>query len=123
MIEHRGRTSGRARHVVLEVLDHDRDGLTVVSGYGPRAQWFRNVAADPRVRVWTGRRRGVPARAVILAPDESRARLQRYVDRHRRAAASLGRVLGLEDLTGRGSLPPDVAARLPLVEIRYDPSP
>ena len=28
----------------------------VASGFGQRAQWFRNLRADPRVRVWTGSR-------------------------------------------------------------------
>lgn len=47
MLEHRGRISGLPRYVVLEVLERDDDGLVVVSGYGDRAQWYRNVLAHP----------------------------------------------------------------------------
>ncbi|GAA3452438.1 nitroreductase family deazaflavin-dependent oxidoreductase [Dactylosporangium matsuzakiense] len=119
MIEHRGRISGRPRLVVLEVLAHDDTGLTVVSGYGRDSQWLRNIVAKARVRIWTGRRQGVPAVAEVLPPDESRQLLQAYVDRHPTLAAALGRVLGLDDLRGRSALPADVAARLPVVEIRY----
>jgi hypothetical protein len=56
MLEHTGRKSGARRHVVLEVVGHPQPGsYVVVSGFGDRAQWFRNVRADPRVRVFAGR--------------------------------------------------------------------
>ena len=42
------------------------------SGYGRRSQWLANVRAEPRVRIWTGRLRAVPATAAIMPPDRSR---------------------------------------------------
>ncbi|MDG4803790.1 nitroreductase family deazaflavin-dependent oxidoreductase [Micromonospora sp. WMMD980] len=54
MLEHRGRRSGLPRYVVLEVVDREPGALFLASGYGPASQWFRNVRADPAVRVWTG---------------------------------------------------------------------
>ena len=119
MLGHRGRRSGQLRHVVLEVLERDAGTLVVVSGYGRASQWFRNIEVDPDVRIWTGRRRGVPGRAEILSAGESHDRLERYRDRHPRAAANLGRVLAMPDLTAAGPLAPDVGVRLPLVRIRY----
>ncbi|MFR9777235.1 nitroreductase family deazaflavin-dependent oxidoreductase [Micromonospora sp. MS34] len=117
MLEHRGRRSGLARYVVLEVVDREPGVLFLASGYGPGSQWFRNVRADPRVRVWSGPDRGVAARATVLDGDETRSRLERYRQRHRRAAAALGRMLDLRELGGTDPLPADVAQRLPLVRL------
>jgi deazaflavin-dependent oxidoreductase (nitroreductase family) len=122
MIEHRGRVSGLRRYVVLEVLEHDPEGLVVVSGYGRRAQWYRNVLAHPGVRVWTGIRRGVPAEATAVPVAEVPRQLEEYRDRHPRAAKALGRTLELPDLQRDGPLPTDVGARLPLVRIEFAPS-
>lgn len=47
MLEHTGRTSGARRYAVLEVIDRPSPGRYVVSsGFGARAQWFRNVQAN-----------------------------------------------------------------------------
>ena len=55
MLEHLGRKSGTRRYVVLEVVARPRPGTYVVaSGFGTRAQWFRNVRANPHVRVYAG---------------------------------------------------------------------
>lgn len=90
LLEHRGRTSGRLRYVVLEVVDHPRpDRYVVVSGFGERAQWARNVAADPRVRVTVGHRGPVRALAHRLDEDASAAALARYARAHPRAWARL----------------------------------
>jgi deazaflavin-dependent oxidoreductase (nitroreductase family) len=118
MLEHRGRRSGELRYAVLEVLDREPGALILVSGYGRKSQWFRNISVNPAVRVWNGRVRAAPARATVLPADEARKRLDEYRRTHRRAAQSLGRVLGIEDLTNPAPLPPDIATRLPLVRIQ-----
>lgn len=118
MLEHRGRRSGEPRYAALEVLGREPGALLLVSGYGPKSQWFRNVKADPEVRVWTGRLRGVPARAVVLPVDEARERLEQYRRAHSRAAAALGRTLDIEDLASPAPLPDDIAERLPLVLVQ-----
>jgi len=47
MLEHRGRSSGRRRFVVLEVVDRPaRDEYVIASGFGPRA----NVVPQRRRR-------------------------------------------------------------------------
>jgi deazaflavin-dependent oxidoreductase (nitroreductase family) len=94
MLEHRGRKSGRRRQVVLEVVDRPEPGTyVIVSGFGKRAQWYRNVEADPRVRVWLGSHGPVAAVARPLGPEEAAAALRRYADAHPRAWASLRPVL------------------------------
>ncbi|MQA16779.1 MAG: nitroreductase family deazaflavin-dependent oxidoreductase, partial [Pseudonocardiaceae bacterium] len=50
LLEHIGRRTGLARYAVLEVVDRGRGEWYVVAAYGPRAQWYRNVLRQPRVR-------------------------------------------------------------------------
>lgn len=83
LLQHRGRRSGIARYVVLEVVEHPRpDRYLIVSGFGEAAQWYRNLLAEPRVRVSVGRRRDVPAVARLLSTEESQAALSRYAEHH-----------------------------------------
>ncbi|GAA4863543.1 nitroreductase family deazaflavin-dependent oxidoreductase [Saccharopolyspora rosea] len=121
MLEHRGRRTGLARRAVLEVLEREPGALVLVSGYGRTSQWFRNVRANPEVRVWTGAVRGAPGCAEVLPPEEARQRLQRYRDRHPRSSAVLGRVLGLPELASGDPLPPDIGRRLPVVRVAARP--
>jgi deazaflavin-dependent oxidoreductase (nitroreductase family) len=86
MLEHIGRQSGARRYVVLEVFGHPTPGTyVVVSGFGSRAQWFRNVRANPDVRVFIGSHAPVHATARLLTPAEADAALHAYITRHRRA--------------------------------------
>lgn len=85
LLEHRGRASGQRRFVCLEVVERAApDRLLVVSGFGERAQWYRNLVADPRcfVSTWTTRR--APATARMLPVDEAHAALDRYRQRQPR---------------------------------------
>lgn len=112
-LEHRGRTSGRPRYVVLEVVDRPRPGvIRVVSGLGRSAQWFRNIEADPRVRVTHGWGGPVPARAQILDEDEAAATFERYQAVHPLRWSALER-------TVRGHVAPgsSLAGSLPVVDL------
>lgn len=94
MLEHVGRSSGLRRYVVLEVVDHPAPGrYVVVSGFGDRAQWFRNVAAHPQVRVYLGSDAPAPAMANRLDGGAAAAALGRYAAAHPRAWAKLRPVL------------------------------
>ena len=99
MLEHVGRNTGQRRFVVLEVVDHPTpDRYIVISGFGTRAQWFRNVQANPRVRVSLSSHAPVLATAGRLDADAATAALSRYADAHPRAWAKLRPVL--EDTLG-----------------------
>ena len=90
MLEHTGRKTGARRYVVLEVIDQPRPGRYIVaSGFGTRAQWFRNVSASPRVRVWISGRPPQSATARPLGSDETAAALTAYAARHPRVWATL----------------------------------
>ena len=94
MLEHVGRVSGRRRYVVLEVVDHPAaDRYVVVSGFGERAQWFRNVAANPRVRIFLASHLPALAIASRLDADPAAAALSRYAAAHPQSWAKLRPVL------------------------------
>ena len=111
MLEHRGRTSGQARYVVLEVVDRPApDRLVVASGFGTRAQWYRNLAAEPRCRVSTGRHRELPATATLLDEADSRRILGDY---QRRNPAGWERLKeAIESIVGHP------VEQIPLVELQ-----
>ena len=80
MLEHVGRKSGVPRYAVLEVVDHPTpDTYVVASGFGRKAQWFRNIRANPRVRVYVGSH--APRRATARVLDRVGARPQTEVPR------------------------------------------
>ncbi len=116
MVEHIGRTSGLRRYVVLEIVDRPGPGsYVVVAGFGRRAQWLRNVEANPPVRVYLGSRAPAAAVARRLDSDASAASLGRYASAHPRSWAKLRPVL--EETLGtrideRGSELPMVALDL-----------
>ncbi|MVU80392.1 nitroreductase family deazaflavin-dependent oxidoreductase [Nocardia sp. ET3-3] len=90
MLEHTGRHSGQHRYVVLEVVDHpSADQYIVVSGFGTRAQWYRNITANPEVRISVGIRRAIPAIATPMSDDESALALDHYIERHPKAWVKL----------------------------------
>jgi deazaflavin-dependent oxidoreductase (nitroreductase family) len=90
MIEHTGRRTGARRYVILEAVDRPGPRTYIVAaGFGERAQWLRNVRANPAVRVYTGGRRPAPAIARLLDHEESAAALTAYARSHPRAWAAL----------------------------------
>lgn len=117
MLEHIGRRTGARRRVVLEVIDHTvGHSYVVASGFGERAQWFRNVRANPRVRVYAGSSVAIPATARVLEQAEADRVLGHYIERHPRAWEKFSAVL--EKTLGEAVTPPNTA--LPLVELRLD---
>ncbi|MGW5455768.1 nitroreductase family deazaflavin-dependent oxidoreductase [Nocardia sp. NPDC003979] len=83
MLEHLGRRTGARRYVVLEVVARPAPGeYVIVSGFGDRAQWYRNIQAHANVRVWCGLHSAVPATAVPMTAAESADALNRYIDTH-----------------------------------------
>jgi deazaflavin-dependent oxidoreductase (nitroreductase family) len=118
MLEHTGRKSGARRYVVLEIAGHRPPGTyIVVSGFGDRAQWFRNIRANPRVRVSALSRRAAPATARILPQQEAAAALTAYSARHPRAWAAMKPVL--QDTLGSPAA--DVESRLPVIALDLGP--
>lgn len=117
MLEHIGRKSGAPRYVVLEVIGHPAaDVYVVASGFGRKAQWFRNIEANPRVRVYVGSHAPRRATARVLDQAEADRALAAYRDRHARAWERLSPVL--EETLGASLT--DANTPLPIVELRCD---
>jgi deazaflavin-dependent oxidoreductase (nitroreductase family) len=115
MVEHIGRTTGTRRYVVLEVVAHpDPHTYVVASGFGARAQWYRNVLARPDVTVSIAGHRPADATARRLDGPDNDAVLGAYVARHRRAWDALKPVL--ETTLGKPIGGHDT--ELPLIELR-----
>jgi deazaflavin-dependent oxidoreductase (nitroreductase family) len=94
MLEHIGRTTGARRYVVLEVVGHPSpDVYVVASGFGERAQWFRNLIANPHVRLSVAGHGPRPATARRLSGAEADATLADYIHRHPRAWTKFKNVL------------------------------
>ncbi|GAB3408272.1 PNPOx family protein [Flindersiella endophytica] len=83
-LTHVGRRSGREYHTVLEVVraDEQTGEVSVVAGFGPATDWYRNLRAHPAVRVETGRRGFRPAHRE-LGEDEAFAVIAEYEHRNR----------------------------------------
>ncbi|OBF52874.1 nitroreductase [Mycobacterium sp. 852002-50816_SCH5313054-b] len=117
MLEHIGRKSGAPRYAVLEVVDHPAaDVYVVASGFGRKAQWFRNIEANPRVRVYVGSHAPRRATARILDKAEADRTLAAYRDRHPGAWERFRPVLE----TTIGAPITDTDNPLPIVALRCD---
>ncbi|ADG77738.1 Deazaflavin-dependent oxidoreductase, nitroreductase family OS=Tsukamurella paurometabola (strain ATCC 8368 / DSM / CCUG 35730 / CIP 100753 / JCM 10117/ KCTC 9821 / NBRC 16120 / NCIMB 702349 / NCTC 13040) OX=521096 GN=Tpau_1106 PE=4 SV=1 [Tsukamurella paurometabola] len=82
LIEHTGRTTGEPRYAVVEVVDRPGpDEVIVCSGFGERAQWYRNLRATPECALTLGRHRR-PAHADLLDREASDQVLERYQRSH-----------------------------------------
>lgn len=117
MLEHIGRKSGEARYAVLEIVGQPANGRYVVaSGFGRKAQWFRNIEANPRVRVYVGSRAPAAATARVLDRAEADRVLADYRSRHPQVWERFKLVL--EHTLGAAIT--DTDAPLPMVELRLD---
>ncbi len=117
MLEHIGRKSGARRYVVLEVIGHATpDTYVVASGFGRRAQWFRNIEANPNVRVYRGSRPPATATARVLEQLERDEVLADYRDKQPRAWEQFKPIL--EQTLGQPIT--DTNTPLPMVELRLD---
>ena len=69
----KGRRSGLPREAPLGYIVMD-GAAWVLAGYGPKTQWYRNVLADPRVRLRLPAREPIEAVAQEVRDPEVRAR-------------------------------------------------
>ena len=101
MIEHRGRTSGEPRFVVVEVVEREGNAIRVASGFGEKAQWYRNLRANGVAYLSTGRARRVPASVRFLDEQEATEVLARYAIAHpqawRELSAAMAELAGESD--------------------------
>ncbi|HZD86493.1 MAG TPA: nitroreductase family deazaflavin-dependent oxidoreductase [Gaiellaceae bacterium] len=122
LLVHRGRRSGRLYQTVVEVVrwDAERGEAIVMSGWGRRSNWFRNVEAAGAFEVRLARERFRPD-VRVLEREEAAAIFADYERRNRFAApvvrAVLSRLAGFP-YDGSPEARRRVVERLPLVGFR-----
>src|SRR5690606_22501487 len=107
LIEHRGRKTGERRFVGVEVIRREARAVRVASGFGTKAQWYRNIEANGVAFLTLGRHRRTPASARLLDPDASQRAVEAYAARHPRAWRHLHAAM---DIAQGGE------ARIPIIE-------
>ncbi len=92
LLTHRGRKTGRVHQTVIEVIAYDpeRREATVISAWGERADWFRNVQAAPAISVQLGGMRCQSPAHRVLTAAECDALLLRYQRDHALGARVVG---------------------------------
>ncbi|MCX4740936.1 nitroreductase family deazaflavin-dependent oxidoreductase [Streptomyces antibioticus] len=95
LLHHTGRVTGLDRHVVLEVVRHEPSeaSWTVAAGFGPKADWYRNLRAQPKTVVQFGNRHHAVT-AHFLTAEECGEEMARYARKHPRAAPRLCAFMG-----------------------------
>jgi deazaflavin-dependent oxidoreductase (nitroreductase family) len=119
MLAHVGRKSGRWRHTVIEVVQHDRitDTYFITSGWGEKSDWYQNLQKTPQATIQVGRRELAVTAARVPVADATRVLLA-YALQHPVAFRELSRVMIGRPLTG---MPKDcqmLAEAVPVVALR-----
>lgn len=118
-LEHLGRKSGLPRDTVLEVVHHDpADGTYYVcSGWGEKADWFRNVMASPDVTITVGTKRML-VHAERLDETAATAVLTDYAGRNPTAFRNLSKLMLGHPLATNADGAAELAAAIPAVAFR-----
>ena len=95
--EHIGRKSGIKRRSIVEIIryDQEQDIYFVVSGYGEKADWFRNIMKTPRVFAQVAGRR-FNANVERLSQERALEEFQDYAHRNPKMFKYLGNLIGIK---------------------------
>lgn len=116
MLTHTGRNSGLARQTVIEVVQHDKatDTYYVVSGWGEKSDWYRNIRKSPTVMIRTGGRK-FQSNAEFIPIEKALPILETYKRDHPIAFNELsGLFLGKDAPDGNQALQ-SIAEKMPMV--------
>lgn len=95
LLTHIGRKSGLPRQAVVEIDAYDPQGNSylIASGFGKKADWYRNIQKTPEVSIQVGNKK-MAALAKALTPEESGAAMVQYARQYPLAARRLTKMLG-----------------------------
>lgn len=80
LLEYTGQRSGVLESIILSVIDRPAPGEYVVASWsGAGGRWYRDVQADPHVRISTGTDCGVAATAIALSQGQCGGALGHYI--------------------------------------------
>jgi deazaflavin-dependent oxidoreductase (nitroreductase family) len=121
----RGRRSGQARSTPVSFMPLANGHFVVFSGWGVTSNWYRNVRAEPRVRIKVGRREGW-ATARLVEDGQRRVELMRQMAARSgscgppRPVRPLLKLTGVFDYQGEIDMAVRAGEALPVVEIVPD---
>lgn len=97
LLRHWGRKSGKLRYAVLEIIHSapDIDQYHVVSGFGIRSNWYKNIRKRSSVEIQVGRKR-IAATAQQLNPSEGAEILFAYAQNNPGSLKALSKLMGYE---------------------------
>ena len=118
LLNHLGRKSGQVRQNVLEVVRRDAqaDAYLVASGFGEKADWYKNVMAHPDVKIQVGSRH-LTARAERLLLEQATEEMLDYNRRHPAALKTLSGIMGYKS-DGSDSDVKFLATVIPILALR-----
>lgn len=121
LINHVGRITGKKRQTVVEVIRHETQGdsYLVVSGWGPNADWYRNLLRVPQATIQIGRHT-TPVTAIPVSGDEATEIVAGYLWRNRAVAKHLLPRLYGYSVDGSKADYWEVAKRMPV--LRFIPA-
>ncbi len=97
LLVHIGRTSGEVRYAVVEVADYDpkQNVYYIVSGYGEKSHWYKNLLKTPDIQIQLGMKK-LNVHAKPLTAVASGERMVKYAETYPRTARQLMAMLGYE---------------------------
>jgi deazaflavin-dependent oxidoreductase (nitroreductase family) len=125
LLTHTGRLSGRRHETLLEIMEYwPGPEFIVMSGFGRRSQWLRNVEAASTAEITVGARH-FPVTHRILGEEEAARVIESYEKRNRliqpAVSWTLTRLLGWR-YNGTEEDHKRLVHQLPLVAFRRRPS-
>lgn len=120
MLTHTGRKSGLPRQTVIEVVKHDKAKQTyyVVSGWGEKADWYRNIRKTPQVTVQSGRRK-FQTNAEFIPVEKAIDIVSTYAREHPVAFNELSGLFLGERMKPVSDAPERIARKMPMMAFRY----
>jgi len=120
MLTHTGRKSGLPRHTVIEVVKHDKvtDIYYVVSGWGEKSDWYRNIQKTPQVTVQSGGRK-FQTTAEFISVEKAIEIVNTYAREHPIAFNELSGLFLGERMKPGSDAPERIARKMPMVAFQY----
>lgn len=119
LLTHIGRNSGITYKTVIEVVDYDEESgiYTIASGWGEKADWYRNILKTPEVTIQVGRQTS-KARAVPLTVSQGHEKLYAYAQKHPGAFRELSYLMLGRRLDADRDEILEMAEKIPLIALQ-----
>jgi len=120
MLTHTGRKSGLPHQTVIEVVKHDKETNTyyVVSGWGEKSDWYRNIHKTPQVTVQV-RGRNFQTTAEFTPVEKAIEIVNIYAREHPLAFNELSGLFLGERMKEGSDVPERIARKMPMVAFHY----